>query len=62
MADEYATLSNGNKIPRVGLGTWQSTKAGEIATAVEVALKKGYRLFDTATSECALCCCIAHNT
>ncbi|BEJ14587.1 hypothetical protein CspHIS471_0403540 [Cutaneotrichosporon sp. HIS471] len=41
------TLSDGRKIPSVGLGTWQSPK-GEVAKAVEHALKNSYRHIDCA--------------
>lgn len=41
------TLSSGYKIPSVGLGTWLS-KPNEVANAVEVALKHGYRHIDGA--------------
>ncbi|MFH4983041.1 hypothetical protein AB6A40_009750 [Gnathostoma spinigerum] len=40
-------LSNGRKMPQVGLGTWQS-KIGEVGNAVRWALDDGYRLIDTA--------------
>ncbi|WVQ80445.1 hypothetical protein IAT38_002550 [Cryptococcus sp. DSM 104549] len=43
----HFTLNNGLKIPSVGLGTWQS-KPGEVAKAVESALKSGYRHIDCA--------------
>jgi len=46
-ATTFATLSNGVKIPRFGLGTWQS-KPEEVDTAVTTALDNGYRLIDTA--------------
>jgi len=41
------TLNDGKKIPAVGLGTWLS-KPGEVANAVEWALKAGYRHIDGA--------------
>ncbi|KAK2608618.1 hypothetical protein QQS21_002847 [Conoideocrella luteorostrata] len=42
-------LNTGDKIPVVGLGTWQS-KPNEVQTAVEAALKAGYRHIDTAAA------------
>jgi diketogulonate reductase-like aldo/keto reductase len=42
------TLSNGLKIPRLGLGTWLIKKESECKNAVKSALKAGYRHFDTA--------------
>ncbi|KAL1742509.1 NADP-dependent oxidoreductase domain-containing protein [Schizophyllum fasciatum] len=41
------TLSDGNKIPQIGLGTWLS-EPGEVKAAVEHALKVGYRHIDAA--------------
>ncbi|KAL2756508.1 hypothetical protein ACRALDRAFT_2028025 [Sodiomyces alcalophilus JCM 7366] len=41
------TLNTGDKIPAVGLGTWQS-KPNEVKHAVEAALRRGYRHIDTA--------------
>ncbi len=48
-ADKYttiknptATLSNGQKIPLFGLGTWRG-EAGQVENAIEMALRAGYR-------------------
>jgi len=41
------TLSNGAKLPQIGLGTWQS-KPKEVEFAVEHAVKSGYRHLDLA--------------
>jgi len=40
-------LKNGQSIPAIGLGTWQS-KPNEVARAVEAALRAGYRHLDCA--------------
>lgn len=41
------TLNDGNTMPQLGLGTWQ-TPEDEAAAIVVAALKTGYRLIDTA--------------
>jgi len=41
------TLNTGAKIPAVGFGTWQAAPK-EVETAVEIALKSGYRHIDCA--------------
>ncbi|OAA53565.1 Aldo/keto reductase [Cordyceps fumosorosea ARSEF 2679] len=43
------TLNTGDKIPAIGLGTWQS-KPHEVRAAVEAALRAGYRHIDTAAA------------
>lgn len=44
------TLSNGNKIPCIGFGTWQSASGEEAYNAVLSALRNGYRHIDTAAA------------
>lgn len=46
--DEYFTLYNGVKIPKVGLGTWQAKDGEECINAVKWAIKYGYTHIDTA--------------
>uniref|UniRef100_A0A0W0FSP2 NADP-dependent oxidoreductase domain-containing protein n=1 Tax=Moniliophthora roreri TaxID=221103 RepID=A0A0W0FSP2_MONRR len=46
--NNYIALSNGVRMPQIGLGTWQSTKLGEGECAIESALKEGYRHIDAA--------------
>lgn len=40
-------MSNGSKIPQIGLGTWRS-KPNEVENAVEIAVRNGYRHLDLA--------------
>ncbi|KAJ7788099.1 reductase-like protein [Mycena olivaceomarginata] len=47
MADKTFTLNDGNTIPALGLGTWQSAP-GEVKAAVSYALQNGYKLVDGA--------------
>ncbi|KAH0826744.1 NADP-dependent oxidoreductase domain-containing protein [Lanmaoa asiatica] len=47
MSSHLIKLNNGESIPAVGLGTWQS-KPNEVAHAVEAALRAGYRHLDCA--------------
>lgn len=47
MAEHILTLNTGAKIPALGLGTWQSDP-GQVAKAVEHALKVGYKHIDAA--------------
>ncbi|KAL7672188.1 hypothetical protein ACOME3_007082 [Neoechinorhynchus agilis] len=47
MTSDYFTFSNGDHIPKIGLGTWQS-KGDSVYTAVLSALHAGYRHIDTA--------------
>ena len=47
LSDEF-TLSNGVKIPALGLGTWQVPDGDVCVRAGSVALKCGYRHIDTA--------------
>ena len=45
---ETFSLSDGNKIPCIGFGTWQSADGEECYNAVTAALECGYRHIDTA--------------
>ncbi|MFQ7195242.1 aldo/keto reductase [Thomasclavelia spiroformis] len=47
MMNEFFELSNGLKIPKVGLGTWLIDN-GKVEEVVECALEAGYRHIDTA--------------
>ncbi len=42
------TLNNGVQIPRFGLGVFMASDGEEVENAVDIALKAGYRLIDTA--------------
>ncbi|EDV90673.1 1,5-anhydro-D-fructose reductase [Drosophila grimshawi] len=44
---KFLTLNNGEKMPVIGIGTWQASDE-EIETAVDLALEAGYRHIDTA--------------
>lgn len=44
---EYVTLNTGNKMPLVGLGTW-NLRGEECVQVVSKAIQLGYRLIDTA--------------
>ena len=45
---ETYTLSNGDKIPKIGFGTWLIKEGEECYNAVADALRVGYRHIDTA--------------
>ena len=45
---EYITLNNGIKMPMVGFGVFQIQDSKTTQEVVEVAIKTGYRLIDTA--------------
>lgn len=45
---ENYLLNDGNLIPKLGFGTWQSKNGEEAYQAVKTALKVGYRHIDTA--------------
>lgn len=47
---EYITLKNGVKMPQEGFGVFQISDLDQCETAVQMALKTGYRLIDTASS------------
>jgi len=46
--NQHYTLSNGVKMPKIGLGTWQVKDGDEAYNSVKIALKNGYRHIDTA--------------
>lgn len=47
---EYKTLSNGVKIPSVGLGTWQITDREILCETLKNAFELGYTFIDTAAA------------
>ena len=47
MLENTYTLENGNKIPKIGHGTWIIDDS-KVAEAVREAVKIGYRMIDTA--------------
>jgi len=46
--NQFYTLSNGVKLPKIGFGTWQVANGDEAYQSVLLALKNGYRHIDTA--------------
>lgn len=42
------TLNDGNAIPQLGLGVWQTKDGDEVVRAIHAAIDAGYRLIDTA--------------
>ena len=50
--NQVITLNNGNKIPQVGLGTWQNKNSEATVNSVYQAIKTGYRHIDTAAIYC----------
>lgn len=45
----FIVLSNGRKMPQIGLGTWTVTDKNVLLNALEAAYQAGYRAIDTAT-------------
>jgi len=45
----YVTLSNGNRMPQIGLGTFLSTPEELIPVVKSAILEHGYRHIDTAS-------------
>ena len=50
LAETY-TLSNGDRIPKIGFGTWLVREGDECYNAVADALRLGYRHIDTARAD-----------
>ncbi|KAI6189371.1 Aldo-ket-red domain-containing protein [Aphelenchoides bicaudatus] len=49
MAVGYIEMSNGQKLPHLGLGMWLAYDHAELKQALRAALDAGYRYFDTAS-------------
>lgn len=47
---DYKLLRNGNKIPCVGLGTWQINDREQMKNIISTAIDAGYQLIDTAAA------------
>ncbi|QLL78749.1 aldo/keto reductase [Ligilactobacillus saerimneri] len=47
---EYVTLNDGNRMPQLGIGTFQIPDLGQAEQVVSDALAVGYRLIDTAAA------------
>lgn len=47
---DFFSLYNGNKIPSIGYGTWQTPDGEKTVAAVRAALSLGYRHIDTAAA------------
>lgn len=50
MSWKYKVLSNGVKMPKVGLGTWTLSNEQQCCLAVRDSLALGYELIDTASA------------
>ncbi|MDO4814704.1 MAG: aldo/keto reductase [Gemella sp.] len=46
--EKFYTLNDGNKIPSIGFGTWQTPDGDVARESVKAAIKAGYRHIDTA--------------
>lgn len=47
---DYTTLTNGVKMPWLGLGVWKVEDGAEVVRSVEAAIRHGYRSIDTAAA------------
>lgn len=48
MDQPYKPLTDSNKFPLFGLGTYKIVEEEDVDKAIDAALNAGYRLFDTA--------------